>query len=259
MVASLAVLAGCGYDTGRDLPGVVSDVTPAGARLLTHCSGSSGLIDSPSHTCTFIARGQGSSMTSAVARALREHGFEVACRDPGQVTAVADDVRVLVEVTQYGWVVVGDGGVNVFPSGYRPRGSRPIPAGSVVIEIDASRLEEASASFWRSLARVGGSCEANLPKPNLAEYCVNWWNGVGHPTAAKALRLGARPKVEVRADWGIERSACTFTLSTPAGYRRVTARFEHGDWIWPGLREVRGVTFRPNALMHEDGRLDLGT
>jgi hypothetical protein len=257
MVASLAILTGCGYDTGSDLPAVVSKVTPAGARLLTRCSGSSGLIDAPAHSCTFFVRGDGSLVTSAVARALREQGFDVACRAPGEITAVGEDVRVLVEVAQYGSVVVGDGGVNVFSSGYRPRGSRPIPAGSVELRIGASRLEEASTSFWRSLARERGKCGARLPKPNLTEHCVNWWNNVGRPTAAKALRLRARREVQIRADWGVERSACTYTLRTSTGYRRVKARFVRGDWIWPSLRKVRVVAFRPNALMNEDGRLDL--
>ena len=258
MVASLAILAGCGYDSGSDLPGVVSEVTPAGARLLTRCSGSSGLIDAPSHSCSFFARGDGPSVTSTVARALREQGFEVACRAPGEITAVGNDVRVLVEVTQYGSVVVGNGGVNVFSSGYLPRGARSIPAGSVALEIGASRLEEASAPFWRSLAQEHGRCDAILPKPNLAEHCVNWWNNVGRPTAVKALRRRAGPQVQIRADWGIERSACIYTLSTPAGYLRVRARFERGDWTWPGLRRVRAAAFRPNALLNEDGRLDLG-
>jgi hypothetical protein len=257
VLSSLAILAGCGYDTGSDLPGVVSDVTPPGARLLTRCTGASGLIDSPSHSCTFFARGDGGSVTTAVAQALREQGFEVACRAPGEITAVGEDVRVLVEVAQHGSVVVGNGVVNVFSSGYRPRGSRPIPAGSVALEIGASRLEAASASFWRSLARERGECGATLPKPNLAEHCVNWWNNVGRPTAAKTLRLQAGPEVQIRADWGVGRSACTYTLGTPAGYRRVKARFVHGDWIWPRLRKVRVVGFRPNALMNEDGRIGL--
>lgn len=254
----MAILAGCGYDTGSDLPGVVSKVTPAGARPLTDCSGSSGLIDTPSHSCSFFARGDGGSVASAVARALREQGLEVACRAPGKITAVGDDVRVLVEVTQHGSVVVGNGVVNVFSSGYRPRGARSIPTGSVALEIGASRLEDASASFWRTLARKPGRCDATLPKPNLAEHCVNWWNNVGQPTAVKALRLRGGPQVQVRAEWGIERSACIYTLRASAGYLRVRARFVEGDWSWEEPRRVRAAAFRKNAHLSEDGRLDLG-
>lgn len=254
MVAALAILEGCGYDTGRDLPGVVAEVTPVGARLLTSCGGSSGLIESPSHGCTFFAPGEGGAVTGAVARALREHGFEVACPTPGQITAVRDDVRVLAQVTQYGSV----GGSVVFDMGYRPRGSQLIPAGSVALRIDASRLETANASFWRSQARKRGRCEAALPKPNLSQYCVNWWNHVGQPTGDKALRLGAQPPVQIRTEWGIERATCSYTLQTPAGYAGVSARFVRGNWIWPELRKItRPDTFRPNARLNEDGRLDL--
>ena len=258
LVASLGILAGCGYDTGGDLPGVVEEITPVGARLLTPCGGSSGLIESPSHGCTSFAPGDGAAVTAAVARALRENGFEVACRRPGDITAGREDVRVLVEVTQYGSVVASGGVANVFRAGYRPSGSQPIPAGSVALKIDASRVAEASASFWRNLAREHGRCDAALPKPNLTENCVNWWNGVGRATGDDALRLRAQPPVEIRTDWGIETAACTYTLRTPDGYLGVTARFKHGDWTWPRLREVDAPgTFRPNARLAGDGRLNL--
>jgi len=259
-VVSLVVLAGCGYDEGGDLVPVVEAATPAGARLLTACGGSSGLIEEPSHSCTFFARGDGGAVTAGVARALRRDGFDVACPRPGEMTAVRDDVRVHAEVAQYGSVVASGGVANIFDSGYRPRGAKSIPPGSVALKIDAARLVDASASFWRSLARQGGRCAASLSKPNLAERCVNWWHGVGRATAEDALRRGARPPVEIRTAWGIEKAACTYTLRARGRFLRVTARFERGDWIWPPLRELsRPGTFRPNARLNEDGRLDLIT
>jgi hypothetical protein len=259
-VVSLLVLAGCGYDDGGDLVPVVEAATPAGARVLTACGGSTGLIESPSQSCTFFAPGDGGAVTAAVARALRRDGFDAACRRPGEVTAVRDDVRVVAEVVQHGSVVASGGVANVFGGGYRPRGAESIPAGSVALKIDASRLVDASASFWRSLAREGGSCSAPLPKPNLAESCVNWWNGRGRATGDDAVRRGARPPVEIRAASGIEKATCTYTLRARGRFLRVTARYERRDWIWPPLRELnRPGTFRPNARLNEDGRLDLIT
>jgi hypothetical protein len=257
-VLMLALTAGCAYDQGRDLPPIVERVTPAGARLLTACGGSSGLIEEPSHGCTFFARGDGATVTARVAQALRRDGFNVACRRPGEIAAVRGNVRVLAEVTQYGSVVAWGGIANVYPAGYRPRRSKPIPARSVALAIDASRLEASSASFWRQHVREGGRCNAPLPKPNLDEHCVNWWNGVGIPTAEAALRRRVLPPVEVRRRTGIARATCTYTLRTASGYLRVTARFERGDWVWPPLHRVdRPRSFRPNALLNEDGRLQL--
>jgi hypothetical protein len=126
-----------------------------------------------------------------------------------------------------------------------------------VLEIDASRLQESSAPFWRNLARTRGRCGAALPKPNLAEYCVNWWNHVGQPTAATAVRRHVQPQVQIRADWHSERSACTYTLVTSAGFLAVTAQFVHGDWTWPALRSVDRRAFRPNARLNDEGRLYL--
>jgi hypothetical protein len=258
-LVSLAIVAGCGYDTGGDLPAIVERATPAGAQLVTACGGSSGLIESPSHGCTFLAPGDGGAVTAAVARALREQRFDVACPRPGEITAVRDDVRVLAEVTQYGSIVASGGVANVYGSGYRSRGSQLIPAGSVAVKIGASRLVEVSAPSWRSRAQEGGHCAAALPKPNLVERCVNWWNGVGWRTGDQALSLRARPPVEILTAEGIELATCTYTLRAPGGHVRVEARFESGEWIWPPLRPVaRPSTFSPNARLQEDGRLELG-
>jgi hypothetical protein len=78
------------------------------------------------------------------------------------------------------------------------------------------------------------------------------------PTAQAAVRQRARPLVEVRRRTGIAVATCTYTLRSPRRYLRVTARFEGGRWDWPPLRPVtRPASFRPNALLHDDGRLDL--
>jgi hypothetical protein len=171
-----------------------------------------------------------------VANALREDGFEVACRTPGEVTAVRDDIRVLAKVTQ-------DGSA----------------AGSVAVKIDASRLAEASASYWRNLAREGGRCAAPVQKPNLAEFCVNWWNVSGIDTGSDAVRRGARSPVEVRPAWGNGTETCTYTLRARGRFLRVTARSDpDGGFIWPPLRALtRPGAFRPNAHLDEGGRLNL--
>lgn len=245
LVAFLLVVAGCGYDDGADLAPVVDHATPAGASTLAACGGSSGLIESASRSCTFLAPGDGGAVTTAIANALRADGFEVACRRPGEVTAVRGDIRFLAEVTQHGSVDA-------------PGADKPIPAGSVAVKIDASRLNEASASFWKSLAREGGRCAASVPKPNLAEFCVNWWNVSGIDTGSDAVRRGARPPVEVRPAWGKGTESCTYTLRARGRFLRVTARSVPDGFIWPRLRVLsRPGAFRPNAHLNEDGRLYL--
>jgi hypothetical protein len=258
LVAAVTALTvgGCAYDEGRDLPPIVERATPSGARLLATCGGSSGLIDPPSYGCVFFARGSGADVTASLARALQRDGFDVSCPRPGEIAAVRDDVRVLADVTEHGSVVASGDIANVFDAGWRPRGSKPIPPGWVALDLDASRLE--SAAFWKARAAGGGRCDRPLPKPNVGQHCVNWWNGVGAPTAAHALRRRVRPFVEVRRRTGIGVATCTYTLRTRTRYLRVTARFADGRWVWPPLRSVdRPRAFRPNARLDDDGRLEL--
>lgn len=245
MVAFLFVVAGCSYDDGADLAPVVEHATPSGARVLAACGGSSGLIDYADRSCTFFAPGESGAVTTEIANALRGDGFDVACRRPGEVTAVRDDIRLLAEVTQHGTVDA-------------PGGAKAIPAGSVAVKIGASRLAQASASVWRSRAREGGRCAATVPKPNLAEFCVNWWNVSGIDTGSDAVRRGARPRVEVRPAWKSGAETCTYTLRARGRFLRVTARSVPDGFIWPRLRALsRPGAFRPNAHLNEDGRLYL--
>jgi hypothetical protein len=246
--AALVLMAGCAYDDGADLAPAVERATPAGAQVLAACGGSGGLIESPSRSCTFFAPGNGSAVTTEIANALRADGFDVACRRPGEVTAVRDDIRVLAEVTQHGSVDA-------------PGGAKPIPAGSAAVKIGASRLVEASAAVWRTRAREGGRCVASVPKPSLAEFCVNWWNVSGIDTGSDAVRRGARPPVEVRPAWGNGAETCTYTLRARGRFLRVTARSDpEGGFIWPRLRALsRPGAFQPNARLNEDGRLSLAT
>jgi hypothetical protein len=133
-----------------------------------------------------------------------------------------------------------------------------MPSGSVAVKLDASRLVDASAEMWRARAAEGGACAAPLPRPNLVERCVGWWNGVGWRTGEAAVRLRARPAVEVATTTGIESATCTYTLTTPGGTVRVRATFASGDWTWP-LRMVETTwPLRPNARLGPDGRLALG-
>jgi hypothetical protein len=204
----------------------------------------------------FFVRGSGAAVTESVARVLREEGFAVACPSPGEIKAVRDNVRVLANVTQYGSVLAAGGIANVCEAGWRPRGSKRIPPGWVALDLNASRLE--SPAFWSAQAARPGRCDRPLAKPNVLEHCVNWWNGVGTPTAREAVRRRAQPLVEVRRRTGIEVATCTYTLRSRLGYLRVRARFADTRWVWPPLRRVnRSRSFRPNALLHEDGRLEL--
>ena len=234
-VAALLV-AGCGYDDGPDLAPAVERATPPGARALAACGGSGGLIESPSRSCTFFAPGNSGTVTTEIANALRGDGFDVACRRPGEITAVRDDIRLLAEVTRHG----------------------SADAGSVTVKIGASRLAEASAASWKSRAREGGGCAIPVPKPNLAQFCVNWWNVSGIDTGSDAVRRGARGPVEVRPAWVDGAETCTYTLRARGSFLRVTARSDpEGGFIWPRLRALsRPGPFRPNARLN-DGRLDL--
>ncbi len=183
-------------------------------------------------------------MTTEIANALRGDGFDVACRRPGEITAVRDDIRLLAEVTQHGSVDA-------------PGGAKTIPAGSVAVKIGASRLAKVSASAWRSRAREGGRCDASVAKPNLAEFCVNWWNVSGIDTGRAAVRRGARGAVEVHSAWESDAETCTYTLRARGRFLRVTARSVPDGFHWSQLRALsRPGAFRPNARLN-DGRLDL--
>jgi hypothetical protein len=250
---------GCGYDTGPDLRPAVERVTPSGALRVAACGGSSGLIDEPSYSCLYMVPGRVGVVTQTIATALQAQGFAVSCARPGELAALRGNVRITAEVTGEGSISRSGGVANVLAGGYRPEGSRPIPRGSVVLDLDATRQPESSAAFWRRHVAEGGRCDrARIPIHPL-EVCVAWWNGpVGMTTSEAARRRRAGPGVHiVRAERpGV--STCTYTVRVPRGYARLTARFDHGKWIWPPLRAVPPPRpFSPNARLEANGWLSL--
>jgi len=256
---AIAILSACGYDTGVDLPPVLERVVPSGARPVTTCGGSSGLIDEPSYSCTYLVRGEAGAIADRIARALRRDGYAVSCPRPGELAALRDDVRVTAEVTAGGSISRSGGVANVFPSGYRPEGSHPIPQGFVALDLGAIRQSEASAAFWRGQVAAGLPCDRAPVAPDPLEVCITWWNGpVGSATSETARRRRAGPGVRVVRSEHPGVSTCTYTVRVPDGFQRLIARFDHGTWIWPPLRAVaRPRPFRPNARLARDGRLSL--
>lgn len=143
----LLFVAACGFDEGRDLQPVVEQAMPARARLLAPCSHTDGLIDYPAYSCTALVKGDGAGTTQAIATALAETDFQVTCPSAGSLVATRNDVRVTADVTQWGSVR----GSAITAGTWRPVGSHPIPRGSVAVRLDASRLSDSSAGFYRTL------------------------------------------------------------------------------------------------------------
>jgi hypothetical protein len=245
-------LAGCGFDDGRDLQPVVEQAMPSGSHLLAPCSHTDGLIDYPSHGCMALVKGDGAGVTQAIATALAREGFRVACPAAGSLVAIREHVRVAADVTQWG----SFRGSAITAGAWRPLGSHPIPRGSVALRIDASRLSDSSAGFYRTLIARGGRCDRPLPKPSPVLQCVAWWNGpVGRTTREAVPWRTAGPDVEVVGHNREGESACSYTIRNGRGFLRLTARFD-GDWHWPPLRPVsRRKAFRPNARLHPGDEL----
>jgi hypothetical protein len=251
-VIAVLVAAGCGFDEGRDLRPVVEEVMPAHARLLAPCSHVDGLIDYASFDCSALVKGDGARTTQAIATALAQHHFRVACPSAGSLRATRDDVRVTADVTQWGSLR----GSAVTAGPWRPVGSHPIPRGSVALRLDASRLSDSARAFYRELIAKGGRCDRPLPRPSSLAQCVTWWNGpVGRPTREAVPWQTTGPGVEVVGRNREGESTCTYTIRNGRGFLRLTARFD-GDWHWPRLRRVpRSATFRPNARRYPGDEL----
>ena len=245
-------LAGCGFDEGRDLEPVVEQITPASARLLAPCSHTDGLIDYASYSCAVLAEGDAAGTTQAIAAALAEADFAVACPWAGSLVAVRHDIRVTAEVTQWGSVR----GSAVTPGSWRPVGSHPIPHGSVALRLDASRLSDSSRAFYRRLIAQKGRCDRPLPRPDPIAQCVVWWNGAaGRPTREAVPWRTVGPEVEVVGRNREGESTCAYTIRNGRGVLRLSARFD-GDWHWPRLQRVRqAAPFRPNARLRRGDEL----
>jgi hypothetical protein len=255
----LPLVAGCGYDEGADLRPAVERITPPGGVALEACGGSSGLIDYPSHSCTYLVRSTTAAATQSLASTLRREGFVVSCRQPGELAALRGDVRVTAEVTEHGSISTAGGVVNVLRGGYRAEGARRIPSGSVVVRVGAIRQSESSAAFWRRQVEEGGRCDQSPAPINPLEHCVNWWNGpVGRTTSESVRRRRIGGPVQIVAAERPGVSSCTYMIRARDGFAEVGAKFDHGDWAWQQPRRVRRpARFRPNATLYAHGWLAL--
>jgi hypothetical protein len=269
LLAVVAVLfgTGCGYDDGRDLPGVVEGATPPDSRLVGACGGSPGLIESPSYTCTLFSPGEPRGVAIAVADALVDQGFEVSCRGGGvqiRLTGLRDDVRVDAETTGDGTVTTSGGVVNVFDPGYVPPGAEAIPPGSVALRLSASRQSDASASFYRSWISEGASCstEGFRRLPTL-DACIDGWNAPGNDTrrrlALRRARVPAASIVHLSDAPGVS-NGCHFGFLARRGrYLMLEGRWrgDRLDWAEPELGYFSGEGFEPDARLRGDGMLVL--
>ncbi len=183
-LAALVVVAGCAYDDGTDLTPAVERATPAGASVLAACGGSSGLIESASRSWTFFAPGNSGAVTTEIANASRGDGFDVACRRPGEITAVRDDIRLLAEVTQHGSVDAPGGADD---SGRLSRGQdrRVAPATGERVVVERSR-----ARRWQ-LRHTGPEAESCRVLRQLVERLGNRYGQRRRPSRRTRRRRGS--------------------------------------------------------------------
>jgi hypothetical protein len=266
-ISVLVFAAACGYDEGRDLPGVVEQATPAGAELVGECGGSPGLIESPSHGCTYFVPGEADEVTSAVADALAEQGFDISCRGDETTVEIAGlrgNVRVHAEVTADGSLTDdGDGAINVYEPGYVPPRAQPIPAGSVALDLNASRQSEASADFQREWIADGFTCTEDVLQEQTLEGCVEAWNGPDN-AANRRLALG---RVRVPAAYVVPRSnepgvssGCFFGFLAHGGrYLFFESAWRDGGLVFAtpelGYSSQKGLD--ADARVRGDGTLEL--
>jgi hypothetical protein len=266
LVLTVVVGAGCGYDDGKDLPAIVESATPREATRVGPCSGSSGLIESPSLGCTFVVRGAAGEVAASVARALAEDGFDVSCRRSAQVVELAGlrgDVRVSAEVIPAGSIVADDDLVNVHESGYVPPGARAIPRGSVALALTAARQSAASEDFQRGWVRHGFGCEPGELRERSPAGCVDAWNAQENErNRRRALRRMRVPVayVSLRGDSPGVAQGCFFGFLARGGRYLMFESSWAGDrasFTAPELGYATGRGYDANARVREDGTLVL--
>jgi hypothetical protein len=266
ILASL-VTAGCGYDEGEELPGIVARATPAGAKLVGECGGSPGLIESPSRECTYTVAGEAGDVTNAVADALVAVGFDVSCRrdeNTIRITALRANVRVDAHVIEDDSLTNhGDGAVNVHGRGYVPTGARRIPAGSVALSVNASRQSEASADFHREWIADGFACSAIVLHAQTLEGCVEAWNSHANERnqrlVVRRMRVPAA-YVRLRSDEPGVSSGCFFgVLARQGRYLIFESTWKNGSAAFarPELGYASGKGFDANARVRGDGTFHL--
>jgi hypothetical protein len=268
-VASVVLFAAaCGYDEGKDLPGIVERAAPAEAELIGECAGPGGLIESPSYHCTYFAHGEAIEVTTAVADALAEQNFDVSCRDGDIAIEIAGfraDVGVRAEVTADGSVTdSGDGAVNVFEPGYVPPGAKPIPTGAVALALSASRLTDAGADTQQEWVADGVACSADRLRQQTLAGCVEAWNGPGNDTnrllVVRRLRVPAAYVLLLRSHEPGVSTGCFFRFLAPRGrsldfessWREGSLVFEKAQL---GYASGRGLD--ADARVRRDGTLEL--
>jgi hypothetical protein len=263
----LVFAAACGYDEGKDLPAVVDRATPAGAELVGECTGSSGLIESPSHECAYLVPGDADEVTAAVAEALADQGFAVSCRGNEttiEIAGLRGNVRVRAQVTADGSVTHDGGGVvNVYDPGYVPPRAQPIPADSVALSLGASRQREASDGFQREWIAGGFPCTEDVLKDQTLEGCVAAWNGPHN--GAKRRHVLRRMRVPVayvylRSNGPGVSSGCFFGFLAHAGrYLIFKSSWREGRLVFAkpelGYSSAKGLD--ANARVRPNGRLRL--
>ena len=266
LVSTLVVGAGCGYDQGEDLPVIVENATPPRATQVGACGGSSGLIESPSHGCTFLVRADEGEVTTSVAQALADDGFQVSCRrsdESVELAGLRGDVRVRAEVTPAGSISERGGVVNVYGSGDVPPGGRRIPRGSVALALDASRQAAASEDFQREWVRDGFTCDRGELQEQSLPGCVDAWNA---PANEPNRRLAARRMrvpvayVSLRSDGPGVAEGCFFGFLARGGRYLIVESSWAGDratFAQPELGYATGQGLDADARVRDDGTIVL--
>lgn len=265
MILLVVLAAACGYDEGKDLPAVVEGVRPAGAELVGECTGSPGVIESPSRECTYLVPGETDEVTAAVAEELANQGFAVSCRLNETTTEIAGlrgKVRVRAEVTADGSVTDG-GGVNVYEPDHVPPGGKAIPAGSVALWLTASRQREASANFQRHWIASGLPCTEGVLNDQTLEACVAGWNASDNPGKRQLVRRRMRVPVAdvfLRSNGPGVSSGCFFGFLAHGGrYLMFESSWREGSLVFakPQLGYSSAKGLNANARVRPDGGLTL--
>ena len=251
MIFLVVLAAACGYDEGKDLPAVVERATPAGAELVGECSGSPGLIESPSRGCTYLVPGETDEVTAAVAEALANQGFAVSCRlneTTVEIAGLRGNVRVRAEVAANG-SVTGGGVV--------------IPAGSVALSVTAARQIEASATFQRQWVAGGFPCTEGVLNDQTLEGCVAAWNGSDKPANRRLVLRRMRVPVAnvfLRSSGPGVSSGCFFGFLAHGGrYLIFGSSWREGSLVFakPELGYSSAKGLNANARVRPDGQLTL--
>jgi hypothetical protein len=260
--------AGCGYDEGEDLPPIVEGVVPEGAEQVGECGGSPGLIESPSHHCTYFVPGELDEVTEDVAEALTDEGFDLSCRRDAvavEIAGLRPNVSVRSEITADGSVKdSGDGAVNVYEPGYVPAGARSIPAGAVALYVSVSRQSEAGLGTQRAWTSSGFECAEETLHRQTLEGCTEAWNAPMNEANRRLARTRMRVPVAyvILSDSnepGVS-SGCFFGFLAHEGRYLI---FE-SSWTDAGLvfsepelgySSQKGLD--ANALVRRDGMLEL--